>query len=441
MANSSPVRRSGRQRQINRRYSFDPFEELDIASSDSDRDGMLTRQLIDEGKDSQLITHVADVPDLNNMPVEDASDGSEVVTPDEESMDESDVSYDTAGDLNSKPKRSLTQKAIRWRLRKERTRHEHFRGLMNHEKHTHGKETILKQLFGPDPKDWVHVLRSRDQWLNNPSLPKRTANENGVGGMCYLFSHTEEKRKMEAGVGWDWYYDQGGRELFNEMQNLRVLTSDEGIAYIPKSSKLKHRFLLGPYGKQKVFDLAAGQNLCLDEGLDSPGEAELRKNQVKRDGWILNVGTAVRCLDWTTNQDDIQYLAIATSRPKHVTLELSKVSPAYTPSPPIQSSIQIWEFAAGHSYHDFLDSQRPPKLRLVICTEWGDVKQAKWCPMPRIFREGDSHGKVSLGLMAGIWTDGHVRVLDVQLDNHGSMSYGRSVIPLLLAKFIRCSKI
>lgn len=81
-----------------------------------------------------------------------------------------------------------------------------------------------------------------------------------------------------------------------------------------------------------------------------------------------------------------------------------------------------------------------PELRLVICTEWGDVKQLKWCPMPRIFRDEDSRGKVSLGLLAGIWTDGHVRILDVQFDKYGkSMTTCGKLITLNSVQSLYCA--
>lgn len=387
----SLVRRSGRQRRSNFKYSLDP-EEFHDTSSDSEHDAERIRQLIDDGNDDFIRASVNEN--------ETIAEFSDVATQD------SGLSInDSAPEIENVPTNSKLNvtKFSRWKKRKE-VKEEHSRGLTEQAAHIQGKESVLKQLFGSDQQDWVNVLRSRDQWLAEPTLPKRQA---GARGMCHFFSHTKEKRTMEASIGWDWYY-QGGFDR----QSVRNLTLNEGFDFIPKA-KHSHKFLVGPYGKQKEFNLSHGQSFYLDAWKDA---AQSRG----RDGWILNIGTAITCLDWAPNQDELQYLAVA-ARPKPDP-KLSKVSPAYTPSP-LPSCLQIWTFPSKkNSNYCFLDSKRPPKLRLVICTEWGDVKQLKWCPMPRNFRDSR---KNSIGLLAGIWTDGYIRILDVQLDKE-ALNYGRS---------------
>lgn len=445
MANPSPVRRSARKRQSNQKYAYDPFG----SNSDSEHEVEPMRQLSGERNGGFAI-------EGDEIPIEDtlmqdhvSNDSSEVATPDENAEDislngdDSDISHDIEGDSPSVKNSRGERMGNKGNGKKEQTKHEHFRGLIEQTKHIQGKEAVMKQFFGSDQRDWVPVLRSRDQWLAEPTLPRREPDEKDIGGMHHLFSHTEEKRTMEAGVGWDWYYDQGGRELFIGRQKSRTLRSNEGIHYIPKASKPSHKFLMGPYAKQKVFDLPNGHSMFLNEAWasnfsGSSGRAGSRE-KVKRDGWILNAGTGIRCLDWATNQDgETQYLAIATAVPKPANQGLSQVSPAYTPSP-LRSCIQIWAFKAQGSNYGYLDSTKTPELRLVICTEWGDVKQLKWCPMPRIFRDEDSRGRVSLGLLAGIWTDGHVRILDVGFDKYaGSMTTcGKLIIPIHLPSLYR----
>lgn len=424
---NSPVRRSARKRQSNQKYAFDPF----ASSSGSEHEAQDIRQLVDERQ--------AEIPNEDAL-MRDVSNGSEIASPDENAEEvslngeDSDVSDIERDSLSVKHSRS-DRMGDKGNGKKEQIKHEHFRGLIEQTKHIQGKEAVMKQFFGSDQRDWVPVLRSRDQWLAEPTLPRRTPDEKDIGGMHHLFSHTEEKRNMEAGVGWDWYYDQGGRELFRERQKSRTLRSNEGIHYIPKASKPSHKFLMGPYGKQKVFDIPNGHSLSLNDAWANnfSGRAGL-KEKAKRDGWILNAGTGIRCLDWATNQDaEIQYLAIATMVPRPPNQGLSQVSPAYTPSSPLRSCIQIWAFQAQGLNYGYMDSTRTPELRLVICTEWGDVKQLKWCPMPRIFRDEHARGRVSLGLLAGIWTDGHVRILDVRFDKHGSRTTcGKLIIPMHL---------
>lgn len=440
MANSSPVRRSARNRQSNQRYSY-------VSDSDSEQEVEYMRQPVRARKVDELTIERAEIPNEDAL----MRDVSEVATPDEIAEDfslngdDSDVSRDIERDSPSLKRSRSDRTDDKGNGKKEQIKHEHSRGLIEQTKHIQGKEAVMKQFFGSDQGDWVPVLRSRDQWLAEPTLPKRAPDEKDIGGMHHLFSHTEEKRSMEAGVGWDWYYDQGGRKLFRERQKSRTLRSSEGIHYIPKASEPSHKFLMGPYGKQKVFDLPNGNSMCLNEAwannLSGPFGRAGSREKAKRDGWILNAGTGIRCLDWATNQDDeLQYLAIATMLPKPTNQGLSAVSPAYTPSPPLRSCIQIWAFRAHGLGYGYLDSTRMPELRLVICTEWGDVKQLKWCPMPRIFRDEDSRGKVSLGLLAGIWTDGHVRILDVQFDKYGkSMTTCGKLITLNSVQSLYCA--
>lgn len=411
------------------------------------------RQLSRGRKDAEFGIERAEVFNEDALMRDDGSNGSEAASPDENSDgvssigegegegegEDSDASRVIEKDSSPVKHSRSDQLGNKGNEKKEQIKHEHIRGLIEQTKHIQGKEAVMKQFFGSDQRDWVPVLRSRDQWLAEPTLPKREPDENDIGGMHHLFSHTEEKRNMEAGVGWDWYYDQGGRELFRERQKGRTLRSNEGIHFIPKPSKPSHKFLMGPYGKQKQFDLPNGHSVCLNEAWNnnlsgSSGKGSSRE-RAKRDGWILNAGTGIRCLDWATNQDDqTQYLAIATMFPKPANQGLSQVSPAYTPSPPLRSCIQIWAFKAQGSSYGYLDSTRSPELQLVICTKWGEVKQLKWCPMPRIFRDEDSRGKVSLGLLAGIWADGHVRILNVQFERKGGSvtTCGKRIIPFHL---------
>jgi len=58
-----------------------------------------------------------------------------------------------------------------------------------------------------------------------------------------------------------------------------------------------------------------------------------------------------------------------------------------------------------------------PELDAVLLFDWGNVKRMSWCPMP--VRDGftGTLGKtVRLGLLAGAWADGKVRVLDIQYE-------------------------
>ena len=413
----------------NKKYSIDPFEGLEILSSGSEKDVEPSQQADNNSDDADFSAEQAaaaeeiEVNDEDDFVADDVSDRSRVATP----IDEDD----DADAMQGISRRSYAH--LRWK-RKTRDSSLHSRG-MPEVKNSEAKENYLKTIFGTGDEDIVHIVRSKDQWSGEVSLPRRTT-EDGLTGMRYFFSHTEDKREMEATVGWDWYYERG-RDLFSNKQKLRPISGSEGDKYVHKPMKQSHSVLLGPYGKQRMFHLSQLETLELGETwkaattYDVEGaKSEQKSFKGQRAGWILNVGTGVRCLDWAANHGgDTQYLAIATSEPRNYkTKELYKESPAFTPSPPSPSCIQIWSFSSSiqPGQVSSLDSTVKPQLRLVICTEWGPVKHLKWCPMPRRLRDEESRGKTSIGLLAGIWGDGNLRVLDVQMaqDSSGTTSYG-----------------
>lgn len=517
MAEPSPLRRSGRKRQANRKYSFDLTEELPGLDSDSNNDEKIEQpadatkadniSAVEQEHDVEYTEDQDEAPDESgNVSLTAEDDDEEVAIEPEndidyvEDQDEApnnsgnisssveadddevaieqvnDVEYvgdqdgapinsgnvspaaeDDVGDANSdadanelppliindRDSEALNQstpkvKTSRYQVRakKDPKNIVRSRGLIELSSKNPSKEDMLKFMAGGHPQDWVDFLRTKDRWLTDPTLPTKADSKRGKEGMCHHFSHTKEKREMEATIGWDWYYDQGGRELFAKRQKTQILTPDEGRGYIPKPVEQSHKFLMGPYGNQKLFSLKTGHSMYLNDAWEPTHETNQgsTKPGEVRDGWMLNLGTSIKCLDWATNQDgDIQYLAVATAQPKPNLLQpLSEVSPAYTPSAPIRSCIQMWEFPLGINPPDHKtlpkSPRKPPALRFVICTEWGDIKQLKWCQVPRTFRDNDfAAGKIPLGLLASVWSDGLVRILDVSLDkNRGAIvSYGK----------------
>lgn len=448
MAEPCLLRRSGRKRQASRKYSAGSFEEFQGLGSDSDDNEKVQHHADAERDDHEFANEnendVEYIVDHDEVP-NGSGNVSSAAEDDAEDADGEDPDADA--DINEMPPPLINdrgsdspnhaaqkEKNLRYQVKAKKDPKDIVRskGLIEISSKNPSKEDMLKFMAGGYPQDWVDFLRTKDRWLTDPTLPTRDGSK-GKGGMCHHFSHTEDKRKMEATVGWDWYYDQGGRELFAKRQRTQILTPDEGHGYIPKSLEQSHKFLMGPYGKQQVFRLQTGHSMCLDDAWKFTHETnpESTKLGELRDGWMLYLGTSVKCLDWATNQDgDVQYLAAATAQPKMSPSKgLSEVSPAYTPSAPLWSCIQIWGFAAKKTAdHETSPSPRqPPALKLVICTEWGEIKQLKWCQIPRKFRGDDFPDKIPLGLLAGVWSDGLVRVLDVQLNKNkgATASYGK----------------
>ncbi|KAL8686222.1 MAG: hypothetical protein Q9218_007261, partial [Villophora microphyllina] len=426
------VRKSGRTRQPNKRYSADTFAGLDILSSASEEEVEVWKQLeaSDNDEDFDEAKAVEEAIEAEEDEISSAgaiSDGSGIATPAELSDDAIDADCAEERDLPlANHSKSRLHSSREKRVQDVGT---HTRGIADPvaAKARGSKSDYLYSLFGDTTRDLVHMARSRDQWCDAATLPRRP-NESGSRGMRHLFSYTEEKRYMEATVGWDWYYQHGGRQYLESIQQSHPLSRSEANKLIPQPSHSHRTLFMGPYGRQTRFDLQFLQSMPLCEawhraphpqidGTNGPGRP---KSKPAREGWLFNVGTGIRCLDWAPNHSgDTQYLALSTFQPKsNEKFGQSKFSPAFTPQS-FPSSIQIWSFSSSEAADrkSLLDPETPPLLRLVIGFDWGDAKHLTWCPMPRIFREEERKGKVPVGLLAGVWSDGHVRVIDVQLGN------------------------
>ena len=412
MAQTQPVRKSGRQRIPNKKYTIDAFEGLDVFSSDSEVDLDALQQLQDSKNDVDFPEDHVDGNEDEDSLADGVSDGSAILTPVEEYEDAH--SYAT-----SDPEEHGLRGTFKGSRRKPRAyttprdADVHSRGMTENLMRADHERSRVRLFSGTGVEDILHVLRSRDQWAADPTLPCKK-------NLCHQVSHTNEKRRMEATVGWDWYYDQGGRESFAKKQKLQTLSLEEGLAYLPKATHSSLSFLMGPYGRQKVFTLALSQSIGLEEawykasGSFELGLEGLRCRKRRGLGWMLNVGTRVRCLDWAPNHEgNLQYLALAVAKASTSTRPATpNGAPAFTPSCPTPSGVQIWAFdALGNT----MESTRPPELQQVFCTEWGEIMQLKWCPVPRAKRNEDPLDTIAVGLLAGIWSDGCARVLDVRL--------------------------
>lgn len=438
MDNSESRRRSGRKRTVNKRYSVDAFEGLDILGSDSEAGP--GGQAQDDSEEDEEFTIEKTTNGVDGLEEEEssvaegseASDGSAVATAAEDDGDA--MSIDSGreltdviqgGMISTPPKVGPYQtKAAR------KSQGVHIRGLPDAHRHA-AKFENLTCIFGTGTEELVTLARSRDKWVNDATLPTRGVDKHGAGGLGHSLSHTEEKRKMEATAGWDWYHDHGGKDRLGKRQKMRHLSPDEGHVYLPRPAKDSQSFLLGPYGKQTMHSLEPRMAMDFGDAWRSMAESSSEEGggtsrKGRREGWILNAGGKIQCMDWAPNQNgNMQLLALSTpgtpSKAQHDQPQKPgepPKAPAFTPSPPTPACIQIWAFAALTEIEreGLMDLSRIPKLQMVLCTEWGDIKQLKWCPTPRDLREGDGEANYSLGLLAGIWGDGRVKVLDLRIN-------------------------
>ena len=458
MSGAGPVRKSGRERKPNQRYlndvlyENDASEPLPILGSDSEADAPVEHVASDS--DDQEFTHEQlnedeEAPDEDESLRDEVSDGSRVETPVEEDLDGDDVvSFDDASPAPRanapKPNQSTCSAFGKASSRREkptpRVKHElRSRGILDVLKRNSRKADLYNCLFGSAREDWLPAIQSRNKWINDVTLPRRRSKSDGSSGMSHPLAYTPEQRQTESTVGWDWYYLHGGRDSLLQGQNSRRLDPEEGSHFLLPPRTERSIFLIGPPGRQRVFQLSHLHSLSLDEAWDTTASTEVQQepqncqpvSQDRRNGWIINTGNKVRCLEWAPNHNGgPQYLAVANTPPKSFLDSIDGDSPDVLGGfPPFKSCVQIWQFAVleKNDSQSVLDSRKSPLLERVICTEWGNVKTIKWCPVPRNSGREESNGRTSLGLIAGIWDDGFVRVFDLQFEESGQgTNYGIS---------------
>ena len=276
-----------------------------------------------------------------------------------------------------------------------------------------GHEPRLKNLFGPDGQHVRPVLASRDYWFPQETFPIRNCaqikpNDADFGSLRRSFFETHGSREKENRVLRTWYVDTG-RAAFAAAQYTQNLSSDEAKVYLRNAGPETLNLLSGPVNAHRVYTLAKGSYLNI---------ADPFPEDQNRKGWLFNLGSRVQDSQWATNEDSsTQYLAIAVeqkptgeSQPKP--MELPK-APAFNATPPYPASIQIWSFEATKDGE--LDSSKHPKLVLVVCADWGAPKQLRWCPVGATDKtqNSDDEQERNIGMLASIWSDGRVRVLDL----------------------------
>lgn len=282
----------------------------------------------------------------------------------------------------------------------------HARGVADFSK-IGGQELRLKDLFGPTDKDLRPILMTRDHWDVQETLPFR--NKGGLkGGLRRSFFESEEAREKDRKTLTRWY-SNSGRNAFARGQKRKALNVEEMRPYMMNDGPASLSVLMGTINAPQLHSLEKGTYIST---------AQSFADQKSRRGWILNLGSRVQEAQWTSNEEgSTQYLAVAVeqrpmtgSQPKP--FEHPK-APAFSATNPFPASIQIWSFEANMIGE--LDPSKQPRLELVICTDWGALKQFRWCPLGLSEKTGDSNDgdEIHLGLLAGIWSDGRVRILDI----------------------------
>lgn len=395
-------------------------------------------------------------------PTGEANDDDEEIILDEGEEDE-ELEYEQASRRG--------KRALKFQELSQSVHHgPHSRGNWMPNEHA-SKPVNLQVTFGTDERDILNMIYVRDRWsgANDSAVPSKASLEQEPNpqqygsddygaGRTYGVDATDLER--EATSAWDWYYqdDLGGQ--FRKRQRVEGIGEEEAVrTYLPVPSKERHKVRIGPFvdGQQRAFELrqhdvldfgqawpkidgvpeTTAQSIKATKRLGRPSKKQTNDQESQgvdqktsqsraRQGWIVNMGGKVQGLAWAPNQDGLtQYLAVvvpisAQQKESVFGAEQRYGAPAFTPSPPYPAAVQIWCFDAqdANKQTKGLDMSKKPRLRLVLCTDWGHIRRIAWCPMPRKKREDDD-GIVNLGLLACVCGDGRTRVVDVRLDRGG----------------------
>ncbi|KAJ4349932.1 uncharacterized protein N0V89_008552 [Didymosphaeria variabile] len=268
-----------------------------------------------------------------------------------------------------------------------------------------GQESRLKNLFGPTSEDLRPVFETKKRWLSQETLPSRSFKH--LASSPFV---AEEARAKDT-KGLRQWYAGFGRAAFAHGQQTGRKTEKEAQDYLVNPGPDSLDLLMGSLDNQRVISIEKGQYMSAATPF-APDN--------KRKGWVFHLGSRVQDAEWAPNEHgSTQYLAVIvdqddTASKKHKHLGNPK-APAFTATHSFPASIQIWAFDSTKT--GSLDPKKEPRLALVICTDWGAPKTIKWWTIgAQDSLEQDQDCPVHLGLLAGIWSDGMVRVLDVSLE-------------------------
>jgi transcription factor C subunit 6 len=429
-------RRSAHRSTPRRKYTVDAFEgieELQDVRSEHEVEIGLGE---DDDSAEEFIAAVEPSSDLDNFSgAEDAVDEDEPVSDGvsdagERLLDETMSIADEDLDITPKATPNFNFRQVKFHSRtlkgetsgpKTHTRGAGEQGLGGANLH-HRR----KLCFGDTPEDISPAIDARNYWASEPTLPSRSTNKQGPGGMHGSFYVDKEAVIQAADEESKAWAKHGGMNLLFKKQRLVDITEEQVHVYHPDSDSAA-AFVMGPLNNQKLFKLHSGGSMSLTDAWDAQQTNGSDQTNAQRSnyksGFMLNLGSRVHCLDWVPHQDGPnQYLA-ASVLPKRDSSRRSSeapTAPAFTPQNAHKSSVQLWTIRRRKG--GTIDTPAGCRLSAMLCTAWGDVKELKFCPMP--IKGTDSSNENQLGLLAGLWGDGAVRVLRIKtVPQDGNTSY------------------
>lgn len=431
---SAPARRSGRERKVNPKYSNGGWDKETIrilrASSESSGSSPPEDSVSDEEED-QL------AQDGENAPAsEDEADyirSAESQSSDMETPNDDDDNMQIEADKDARGPRHQPLVTPRLPITSDLSSATHSRGITRDILKSAPKETVYNDTFGPYVDDLTDVLRARDTWLKGRdiTIPSRqTLSELQTSPFKALSLPSSENTVTISS-------DEVHTSL-SERQILKRVERNHVQKKYLLNEKPSHLAFMGPYGKEQKFNIEQGRSLDFGNAWTKEGTPQGETPSSYHEGWILNLGEKVQTISWAPSNNSSQYLAVAcrcTSAQRETTLEHNLGAPAFYPSPPYPSTVQIWKFVTEVTRFPgvrTLNMRYQPTLAMVIETDWGNIQQLRWRPangsanlhQNNGFSESEFHGV--LGVLS---SDGHARILSISIPNEVDDGYPLVVQP------------
>lgn len=470
----SSARRSGRLKGPRTTYTTDPFESAGISDDSGSEEQQKAKTERskpaldqDSGSDDEFLAEEANEHEEEEEEEEDEEDDEEAYSDDETPKKQTSKASRRAGrsdysgpdepgssapttsrTRNEKPQFSSAksrQKILESSGSSSKARvpaaESRFRGC-NDVKENESKPMHYMSTFGDDTRDLLAAVYARDRWARgvDTCLPTRYTLDHQNPLNEYEFGPTwgvaPEDVERERTSGWDWYYDAVIGQNFQRAQKMgpKLSETEARRKYLPHARKGKHTVLVGPANHQKAFHLGHHESMNFGEAwADVKAQKSDRVNANVREGWLISFEQKIQCLAWAPCQEGLsQYLAVVTPiRANQKEDDPSHNEEPFSPfreTPSYPCALQLWEFLGEHAgpVTRTLDMKTKPRLRLLVCTEWGDLRRIAWCPMGRAKRDADEqNGTKFVGLLAGIWGDGKMRVLDIKLSQGEATEFGK----------------
>ena len=218
-----------------------------------------------------------------------------------------------------------------------------------------GQEMRLKDLFGPALSDLKPILKTRDEWRLQETLPIC-----GVGLRRSYFESIEARAKDEKFLQ-NWYA-KTGRQVFGMSQKSSVLSQEQGLKYMLNDGANSINVLIGTTTNPQLHPLQKNSFVNV---------ADPFEDKAGRKGWLFNLGSRTQDAQWMTNEDgSTQYLAVAVEQKDMTSQQPTQMeqptAPAFSATKPFAASIQIWAFEATEE--QALDISKNPLSRHKIET-------------------------------------------------------------------------